>query len=131
MPPPTSTPTILIADDEAAIVYIVENKLAKAGYRVVVARNGLDALRLAVKHRPALAITDLNMPIMNGMAFSVALRENPDTADIPIVMLTGRGHTVPEQDLARTNIRHLESKPFSAKHLVTLIDKMLGKAKAA
>lgn len=131
MNPSPSAPTILIADDEAAIVYIVEGKLAKAGYRVVVARNGQQALRLAAEHRPALAITDLNMPVMDGLAFSIALRENPDTADIPVVMLTGRGHTIPDQDRRRTNIQHTESKPFSAKHLLTLVENVLGNASAA
>lgn len=120
--------TILIADDEAHIVYILEGKLADAGYRVLVARDGAEALTLALEHRPALAITDLNMPGTDGLAFSVALRENPTTADTPVIMLTGRGHTVPESDIARTNICHLESKPFSARHLLKLVNRVLDDA---
>ncbi|MEL7087901.1 MAG: response regulator, partial [Planctomycetota bacterium] len=69
MPEP---PTILIADDEAHIVYILEGKLTKAGYEVLVARNGEQALALALEHRPALAITDLNMPGTDGLGFSIA-----------------------------------------------------------
>lgn len=131
MTTPTPPPTILIADDEAHIVYIVETKLIKAGYDVVVARNGQEALRLAQTHRPALAITDLNMPGMDGLELCLALRRHPETAHTPIIMLTGRGHTIPEADRAKTNIRHLESKPFSAKHLLSLVQNVLGHAQAA
>ena len=123
--------TILIADDEAHILYIVEAKLTDAGYRVVVAQDGAQALALALEHRPSLAITDLNMPGTDGLAFSKALREDPRTADTPVIMLTGRGHTVPSEDLARTNIRHLESKPFSARLLLRRVNEVLGPSRAA
>ena len=118
-------PTILIADDESHIVHILENKLSKAGYRVVVARDGAEALALALRERPALCITDLNMPGTDGLAFSLGLAEHPQTADTPVVMLTGRGHTVPDDQRARTNIVHLESKPFSARQLLTLVQSLL------
>jgi len=123
--------TILIADDETHIVYILEAKLTKAGYHVVVARNGKDAFDLAAQHRPVLAITDLNMPVMDGLAFSIALRDHPDTANTPVIMLTGRGHTVEDADRAKTNIQHLESKPFSARHVLGLVESLLGSSQAA
>ncbi|MEM9417887.1 MAG: response regulator [Planctomycetota bacterium] len=131
MPTPSSPATILIADDETHIVYVVEAKLVKAGYNVVVARNGEEALKLALEHRPALAITDLNMPKMDGLEFSTALRNASETAETPVIMLTGRGHTVPDEDRAQTNICHLESKPFSAKHLLSLVQNVLEQRQAA
>lgn len=131
MPHPSPPPTILIADDEAHIVYILEAKLASAGYRVVVARNGQEALDLALEHRPMLAVTDLDMPVMNGLEFSIALRDHPDTAHTPVIMLTGRGHTVEDGDRAKTNIQHVESKPFSARHLLSLVQNVLGHSQAA
>lgn len=123
--------TILIADDEAHIVYILEGRLTGAGYNVVIARNGNEALELALKHRPALVITDLNMPGTDGLQFSIALRENPATAQTPVIMLTGRGHSVPDEQRARTNICQLESKPFSARHLLSLVEQTLGQSQAA
>ncbi|MEM8738729.1 MAG: response regulator [Planctomycetota bacterium] len=122
------SPTILIADDEAHIVYILEAKLSDAGFSVLIARDGIEALELAREHRPSLAITDLNMPRMDGLALSIALREHPDTAETPVIMLTGRGHTVPDEQRAKTNIQHLESKPFSARHLLTLVEQILARA---
>lgn len=123
--------TILIADDEAHIVYILEGNLSDAGFDVVVARDGAEALALALEHRPVLAITDLNMPGTDGLEFAVALRENPLTAETPVIMLTGRGHTVPDDALTRTNIRHLESKPFSARLLLGTVRALLGSAAEA
>ncbi|MEM7624244.1 MAG: response regulator [Planctomycetota bacterium] len=123
--------TILIADDEAHIVYILEGKLAEAGYRVVTARNGAEALKLALDHQPALAITDLNMPGTDGLEFAIGLRDHPATTDTPVIMLTGRGHTVPDEDRARTNIQHLESKPFSARRLLKLVNEVLGAPNAS
>lgn len=131
MPTESRPPTILIADDETHIVYVVETKLLKAGYDVVVARNGEEAFELALEHRPALAITDLNMPKMDGLQFSIALRAQAETAETPVIMLTGRGHTVPDEDRAQTNIRHLESKPFSTRHLLSLVQDVLGSRQAA
>jgi len=131
MAPTNHSPTILIADDETHIVYILEGKLTQAGYRVVVARDGREALELALEHRPDLAITDLNMPIMDGLAFCRALREHPAVADLPVIMLTGRGHALCDKDRAETNIHHIESKPFSARHLLTLVQDVLPPAQAA
>ena len=121
----SNPPTILIAEDETHIVFILEAKLSAAGFDVVVARNGRDALAAAHEHRPALAITDLNMPLMDGLEFAIALRGDPATAGIPVIMLTGRGHTVSDDDRARTNIRVLESKPFSARHLLAVVQDMV------
>lgn len=123
--------TILIADDEAHIVYILEGKLADAGYRVLVARDGEEATALAIEHGPALAITDLNMPGTDGLAFSKAIHADPKTAHIPVIMLTGRGHTLPEEERQQTNIQHLESKPFSARRMLGLVQSILGPAQAA
>ncbi len=130
MPDATSPPTILIADDESHIVYILETKLSKAGYRVVVARNGAQALELALRESPALCITDLNMPGTDGLQFSLGLCQHPGTAQTPVIMLTGRGHTVSEDQRALTNIVHLESKPFSARHLLVLVESILHPAAA-
>ncbi|MEM9915017.1 MAG: response regulator [Planctomycetota bacterium] len=124
-------PTILIADDETHIVYVLEAKLIKEGFKVLVARNGQEALDLALEHRPTLAVTDLDMPVMTGLEFSIALRAHADTADTPVIMLTGRGHTVDDADRARTNIQHLESKPFSARHLLGLVQDVLTRRQAA
>ncbi len=122
---PDAAPTILVTDDEAPIVYILEGKFRRAGFTVITARNGQEGLALAVQHRPDVIVTDYNMPIMDGMELSLALASHDETADIPVVMLTARGHTVDAAALARTRICHLESKPFSARALLARVESIL------
>ena len=124
-------PTILVTDDEAPIVYILEGKFRRAGFTVLTARNGREGLAAAIEHRPDLIVTDYNMPIMDGMEFSEALAADAATAAIPVIMLTARGHTVDERALAQTRICHLESKPFSARQLLTRVEAILAEGAAA
>jgi CheY-like chemotaxis protein len=128
---PTDAPTILIADDETHIVHILQSKFRRAGYEVLVARNGQEALDLATLHRPDLAVTDLNMPGTDGLYFARGLAQNPQTAHIPVIMLTGRGHTLSDEQRATTHIRLVESKPFSARQLLARVQGLLGIARAA
>ena len=124
-------PTILIADDESHIVHILKTKFCSAGYDVIVARDGAEALALCQQHRPILAITDLNMPGTDGLAFAQGLAADPETHAIPVIMLTGRGHTLTDQQRASTNIRHLESKPFSARQLLAVVQHLTDASAAA
>ena len=66
------------------------------------------------------------MPVLSGYEMAVKLKENPETCAIPVLMLTGRGHLLSDEQLARTNIRYLLSKPFSAKSLLAKIDDLIG-----
>jgi two-component system chemotaxis response regulator CheY len=79
---------ILIADDSATVRQIVQVTLTQAGWPVVVARNGREALNLAQEQQAALVITDWNMPEMGGLELLRALRDQPAYASIPILVLT-------------------------------------------
>ncbi len=117
--------TILIADDEAHITHILSLKLGRLGYDVQVARDGEEALLLARELRPSLIVTDLNMPRLNGYAFACKLREDAATADIPIILLTARCHTLANEDMSRTNIVTTMDKPFSVKEIAARIAELL------
>lgn len=123
--------TILLADDEPHILYVLEAKLASAGFRVLSAADGRQALALALAERPELLITDLNMPIMDGLTLSQTLKNDPATSGTPVIMLTGRGHTLTQEELASTNVCHLEAKPFSARQLLTVVEDLLARRQAA
>ena len=118
--------TILVVDDEPHIRYLLDFKLRQVGFTVITANNGAQAFDLAVQHRPDLVITDFQMPAGSGLDLCKQLRTNPETAEIPALMLTARAHRVPASDLDQTNIKALVAKPFSPRELISQIKEVLG-----
>lgn len=116
---------MVVADDEAPIRAIVVAKMRAAGFTVHEARDGEEALELVLKHRPDLVITDLQMPFMDGLSLCLALREHAESATTPAVLLTARSHLADEGKLARTNIRRVIGKPFSAREIVQTAEEIL------
>ncbi|GAB4383719.1 MAG: hypothetical protein Kow0022_04270 [Phycisphaerales bacterium] len=122
-----SRPLVLLVDDERPITSIMRRKLEQNGYDVVEAWDGEEGLQLAREHKPDAIVTDLQMPHISGLEMSVALQKSPETASIPIIMLTGRGHYVEEAVLARTSVRQLLAKPFSARQILEALNQILGR----
>ncbi len=118
--------TILVVDDEPHIRYLLDFKLRQVGFTVITANNGAQAFDLAVQHRPDLVVTDFQMPGGSGLDLCKRLRANPETAEIPALMLTARAHRVPASDLEQTNIKTLVAKPFSPRDLISQIKEVLG-----
>ena len=119
---------ILVVDDEPDIVALVAYHLAKAKYRVSRAASGPEALALAKRERPALVVLDQMLPGLSGFDVLAKLREDPETADVGVLMLTARKD---EPD----RIRGLElgaddylTKPFSPQELVLRIAAILRRA---
>jgi DNA-binding response OmpR family regulator len=123
-----NTPTVLLADDEAHITCVVAQKLRTSGFQVVIARDGEEAFEAACRISPAIVITDLQMPRLSGLDLAIKLRSTPATAVIPVLMLTARGFILDPAILARTNIRQVVGKPFSARDLVRRVKDTLGMA---
>ena len=117
--------TILIADDEPHIRYMLEFKLSRAGFTVFTASNGQQAYELACRHQPDLVVSDYQMPGSDGLEFCARLKENPETSSIPAMMLTARGYKLPPSDLAKTNIKCVIDKPFSMNELIAEIGELL------
>ncbi len=118
--------TILVVDDEPHIRYLLDFKLRQVGFTVITANNGAQAFDLAAQHRPDLVVTDFQMPGGSGLDLCKRLRANPETAEIPALMLTARAHRVPASDLEQTNIKTLVAKPFSPRDLISQIKEVLG-----
>ena len=116
---------ILIADDEPHIRAMVRSRLEQAGYRVSAAADGGEAFDLACEDPPALVVTDLQMPMLNGLELAMKLRCHAATAGIPLILLTARGYILRADESASTNIRKAMSKPFSAKELVREVHRLL------
>lgn len=118
-------PLVLVADDEAHILHVVSLKLRNAGFDVLTAHDGEEAHDLALQHHPALLITDFQMPFMTGLELCVKLKANPDTTDIPAIMLTARGFAMAEDDLKLTNIAAVLSKPFSPRDVLAKVQELI------
>ncbi len=118
--------TILIADDESHILNVVSLKLTNAGFTVITARDGHEAIELARQEHPILVITDYHMPNASGLELCAALRSDATTRDIPAILLTARGYSLEPQDMANFGIRCMIAKPFSPRHLLQTVNDVLG-----
>jgi CheY-like chemotaxis protein len=83
-------PTVLIAEDDAEVRQLVAFKLQQAGYRTLTADNGRAALHLAVNEHPGLVVLDVSMPGLDGLGFCYELHSSPQTAHIPVIIISGR-----------------------------------------
>src|SRR5918997_1709902 len=117
--------TILVADDESHILNVVSLKLRNAGFRVLTAHDGQEALDAAQQERPDLIITDYHMPLLSGLELCRRLKQDPATSGIPAIMLTARGYHLDEQDTLTSGIRRMLSKPFSPRHLLLTVNEVI------
>ena len=116
-----STVTILAVDDDVNARKLITLLLEREGYRVITAAHGEEALILAKVQRPQVILLDIMMPKMNGYDALKRLRQDPDTKEIPVIMVTARGA---EHDIAASfrlgAVFHVE-KPYETKELVQKI----------
>lgn len=116
---------ILVVDDEKPIVKIIKANLETEGYEVVCAYDGIEALEAVAASHPDLVVLDVMMPRMDGWTVLRTLRSKPETADLPVIMLT-----------ALTDIEHMDrgaregsdvylTKPFDPTELLALVERLL------
>jgi DNA-binding response OmpR family regulator len=111
-------PTILVADDDDTVRDLVSFKLSAAGFRVITTDNGSTALDLVHREHPDMVILDVAMPGLDGLSVCYELHSSAATADIPVLMLSGRGRKV-DVDLGRTvGADDYLIKPFSPSELI-------------
>ena len=122
----TRVPMLLIADDDEDILTLVQLRLSRSGYEVVVARDGEEALRLAQEKHPDLAVLDWMMPKASGFDVLRAIRAGSDTADIPVVLLTARASEADVQEGLDAGADDYIAKPFSPQELAARVQTILG-----
>ncbi len=114
--------TVLVVDDEPAITGLVATALERAGYRVIEANDGESGVARARADRPSLILMDITMPGVDGYAAAQQLVDDPLTARIPILFLTGK---TMQEDGGRA-FKHggamFVRKPFSPARIVELVD---------
>src|ERR1043165_9947106 len=102
--------TILVADDESHILNVVSLKLRNAGFRVLTAADGQEALDIALAELPDLLITDFHMPQLSGLELCRRRKQEATTRTLPAIMLTARGYHLEAQDTQESGILKMISK---------------------
>jgi len=116
---------ILVVDDEKDIVELISYNLEKEGFAAVKAYNGEEALKIVQKDRPDLMILDLMLPGMQGMEVTKRLRSNPETARLPIVMLTAKNGEVDTILGLEMGADDYVTKPFRVRELMARVRAIL------
>ena len=121
--------TILAVDDEPEMLSLLEKRLMTAGYEVLTATNGKEAIEVAKREVPALIILDILMPGMDGSETAAILHEDPKTRNIPIFFLTCL-FTKREERLEGHAIgrNFFVAKPYEPSELLAEIAKLIGKS---
>lgn len=120
--------TILLADDEAYLRLLVHTTLDDPTYRILEATDGNQALAMARAEHPDLLVLDWMMPGLSGIAVAQTLRQDPATANIPIIMLTAKGQDIDRAQGQAVGLQAYLVKPFSPLELLEKVQAILGLA---
>ena len=122
---------ILIADDEPNQLELMSFNLTSAGYSIIKATNGKEAIELIENHSPDLIILDWMMPKMSGIDVCRTLRSRSETKQIPIIILSARSEDSDKSLGLDTGADDYISKPFSPKELISRVKALLRRARPA
>ena len=119
--------TVVVADDDADIRDLVTFKLGSAGYTVVPAAVGDEALQLINEHRPELAVLDVMMPGQSGLDVLRSIRADEALAGTRVILLTARARDVDVDAGFSTGADDYLTKPFSPRELVHRVTTLIGR----
>lgn len=124
-------PKILVVDDEPDALELIEFNLKGAGFEVVTAADGEEALRLARSHVPDLVLLDLMLPEVDGLEVCKILRRDSSTSSLPIIMVTAKAGEVDRVLGLELGADDYVSKPFSPRELVLRVKNLLRRRSAS
>jgi CheY-like chemotaxis protein len=123
------TATVLIIEDEIHIRRLTVTVLELAGYRALEAANGPQALHLIHEKQPDVITCDITMPGMTGFEVLETIKSQPETADIPVIMLTAIGQEKDSVRAIEMGAADFITKPFSSTNLIETIERQLAARK--
>jgi DNA-binding response OmpR family regulator len=121
----TDPPLILVADDDPDLLALLRVNLEVEGYTVMCALDGLEALEMAGRNRPALVVLDVMMPGLDGLEVTHRLRADPATEKLPIVLLTARGSDPQIWEGWQSGANYYVTKPFDVDQLLGYVSSLL------
>jgi chemosensory pili system protein ChpA (sensor histidine kinase/response regulator) len=121
---------VILADDSISVRKFVGRMLEKAGYRVRLAGDGLEALEIALQTRCDLIITDLEMPRTNGYELMMHLRQTPETRNIPVMVVTSRAGAKHRDRAIKEGAAAFLTKPVQDEQLIAAVGELIGSAQS-
>jgi two-component system chemotaxis response regulator CheY len=118
--------TVLSVDDSASVRQMVKLTLTAAGYDVVQANDGAEGLAKARDKAVDMVLTDVNMPVMNGLALIRELRQLPSYKGVPIIFLTTESDDSMKREAKAAGATGWITKPFQQEQLIAVVKKVLG-----
>jgi chemosensory pili system protein ChpA (sensor histidine kinase/response regulator) len=119
--PALSSPMVLVVDDSLTVRRVTQRLLTREGYRVVTAKDGLDALERLAEERPAVMLSDIEMPRMDGFDLLRNVRADGRLAGLPVVMISSRIAQKHRDYAAELGVDHYLGKPFAEEELLALV----------
>jgi DNA-binding response OmpR family regulator len=120
-----------VIDDDAALCALLESGLSRAGYSTVTVQGGREGLASVAQDMPDIVVLDVMMPEMDGFEVLHALRQNPETQLLPVVMLTGRADHAGKLDGFMGGAHLYLTKPCTVAAVVDAVHKLLSSTEAS
>ena len=120
------TPMVMVVDDSLTVRRVTQRLLVREGYRVVTAKDGLDALERLAEERPAVLLSDIEMPRMDGFDLLRNVRADARLAGLPVVMITSRTAQKHRDYAEQLGVDHYLGKPYSEDELLGLVARYTG-----
>lgn len=121
----TSSKTVLIVDDDPGILLSLDFLMKKAGFTVLVARDGDEALQLVADHLPDAILLDIMMPGVDGYEVCKTVKSNPKWSHAKIIMLSAKSRDADIAKARELGADQYITKPFSTKNLLSEVNKLL------
>ena len=126
MPSGSFTPkTIMVVDDSVTVRKVTSRVLERKGFRVVTAKDGIEATDMLAEVKPDLMLLDIEMPRMDGFEVARAVRESDTFADLPLIMISSRTGGKHQQRAASLGVNKFLGKPYQEDELLGLLDELL------
>jgi chemosensory pili system protein ChpA (sensor histidine kinase/response regulator) len=119
--PVREAPLVLVVDDSLTVRRVTQRLLVREGYRVSLAKDGLDAIEKLAEERPAVVLSDIEMPRMDGFDLVRNMRADAHLRDLPVIMITSRIAQKHRDHAAELGVDHYLGKPYSEEDLLSLV----------
>jgi len=123
--------TVMVVDDSITMRRVAERLLTRNGYLVTTAKDGMDAMAQLQGDRPDVMLLDIEMPRVDGFEVATYVRNTPELADLPIIMITSRSGDKHRERAARIGVNRYLIKPYQEAQLLSEIESVLGRDQEA